>query len=130
MVDLTLQPASGLTVRAIEADGFRIGEDSYAGAIIITPDEVEAGWPPQRPDDLTTDHLESLLARSPEVVIIGTGPNQQFLEAEHLLLFQKQGIGVEVMTTRSACHTYNVLVSENRFAVAGLMPLTTTQSAG
>ena len=35
--------------------------------------------------------------------------------------FSKAGIGFEVMDTPAACRTYNVLISEGRYAAAALL---------
>ena len=45
-------------------------------------------------------------------------PRQEALQS-----FHKAGIGVEVMNTASACRTFNVLVSENRYVIAGLLQI-------
>jgi uncharacterized protein len=54
-------------------------------------------------------------------VLIGTGEQQRFPHASLLAAFFARRIGVEVMDTRAACRTYNVLVSEGRSVAAALM---------
>ena len=35
----------------------------------------------------------------------------------------RRGIGLEVMTTDAACRTFNILASDGRKVVAGLLPM-------
>ena len=66
--------------------------------------------------ELSCEHLDALLAKKPEVVLIGTGSKQVFLHPKIYSKFINQGIGVEFMTNSAACRTYNVLLSEDRKA--------------
>jgi len=52
---------------------------------------------------------------------IGSGPRHRFPEPRLLAAILGRGIGCEVMETGAACRTYNVLVSEDRRAVAALL---------
>jgi len=58
-----------------------------------------------------------------QVVLIGTGPQQQFLPAALLHTLTRVGVGVETMTTQAAARTYNILMMEGRRVVAALFPL-------
>ncbi|MCP4126357.1 MAG: hypothetical protein GY753_04760, partial [Gammaproteobacteria bacterium] len=57
----------------------------------------------------------------PQLVILGTGEEQQFPQPALYALLLNQGVGVEVMTTPAACRTYNILVSEGRRVAAALL---------
>ena len=59
----------------------------------------------------------------PEIVLIGTGRKQVFLQPELMMSFYRREVGFEVMSTHAACRTFNVLVSESRNAVAALLPV-------
>jgi uncharacterized protein len=58
---------------------------------------------------------------NPELVIVGTGPTQTFAAARFGAKFMRAGVGYEVMNTGAACRTFNVLVAEQRRALAVLM---------
>ena len=100
-----------------------VGDQHYAASLILTPTELRADWPPQTVAGLQTEHLKAIIDLQPDVVILGTGERQVFPSADLIGAFLEQGIGIEVMDTRAACRTYNVLVSEDRNALAALMPL-------
>lgn len=64
--------------------------------------------------ELTPEHVTKLLAHSPEVVLLATGPRLQFPTAEVRAAFASHGLGLETMDTRAAAYTYNVLLQEQR----------------
>ena len=123
-MDLTLQrPGNHLHIRAVTDDGIRIGDDWYAGPLIISAGTVVAHWPAVRVEDLDETVLGPVFELQPEIVLLGTGARQVFPAAHVMMFFHARGIGVEVMATRAACRTFNVLVAEGRRVVAALMPL-------
>lgn len=66
------------------------------------------------PDALTDMHVAKLLEHSPEVVLLATGARLQFPRPEVRAEFARRGRGLEVMDTRAAAYTYNVLLQEQR----------------
>lgn len=130
MVDLTLdQPGDHLYVRSVSEKGFYVDETWHGGSVVLSRDTLVEAWPPLRPDEITAAHLETLLELEPEVVLLGTGPTQVFLPVPVLSEFFRRGIGVEMMDTRAACRTFNVLVSEERRVVAGFLPIAPEEPA-
>ncbi len=57
----------------------------------------------------------------PEIVLLGCGARFRFPSPAVLAPLYGAGIGVEVMDTRAACRTYNILLSEGRRVVAALI---------
>lgn len=130
MADLTLdQPGDHLFVRSVSEKGFYVDERWHAGALVLSRDTLISDWPPRRPDEITPAHLEALLELEPEVVLLGTGATQVFLPVPVLSEFFRRGIGVEMMDTRAACRTFNVLVSEERHVVGGFLPIAPEEPA-
>ena len=109
---------------------FAIGERVVHHGIIISADGTVTAWPPLLPDDLDEGHLRQILAHQPEVVLLGTGARQAFPAPELLRPFVESGLGVEIMDTAAACRTFNVLASESREVVAGLLPIGPGDAAG
>ena len=91
------------------------------GSLIISPRHLIRDWPPAEVDSLQEEHLDALVELQPELVLLGTGSRLQFPEAGILASLHNQQIGVEVMDTAAACRTYNILMTEGRFVVAGLI---------
>ena len=60
------------------------------------------------------------IKNTPDIIIIGCGDTQILPSPNFINNFTSQNIGIEIMTTESACKTFNVLISEHRKVVAGL----------
>ncbi|MEM1413155.1 MAG: Mth938-like domain-containing protein [Pseudomonadota bacterium] len=110
-------------IRAVSAEGTRVGETLYTGALIVGTETLIEHWPCSALPDLTDEQLEPVFALEPEVVLLGTGARQAFLPPERLAPFYRRGVGIEMMTTDAACRTFNVLASEGRRVVAALLPI-------
>ena len=122
-MELSRQQSSGkLYIRAVGADGISIGDTSYAESLIVSPERVEPNWPVTSVSEISEQNLQAVLAFEPELVLIGTGRTQRFLDPAIAMVFHSRGVGIEVMTTAAACRTFNVLVMEERRVVAALLP--------
>jgi len=76
----------------------------------------------QSPLDFLNDAQPSLEnPQQTEIILLGTGNTQIFLDPALTAELQGIGIGVEVMTTPAAARTYNILMSEGRLVVAALI---------
>ena len=58
----------------------------------------------------------------PELVIVGTGSRLVPLTQDLRRYFKELGIMMEVMDTKSACSTFNLLSEEGRLVGACLLP--------
>jgi len=115
-------PGDKVFVRAVDSSGITVAHETYETPLVLSPDFVETGWKVNHTDEVTEASLQTIFDLEPEVVIVGTGRKQRFLEPAVLMLFHRAGIGIEVMDTRAACRTFNILVMEERKVVAALMP--------
>ena len=107
-------------IRGYSQDEVRIGIHSVRGSCIVTAGTLISNWEPQSFAELAAVHLEAILALAPELVILGTGPRQQFPPAAVRALASSRGVGLEAMALGPACRTFNVLVQEERRVAAGL----------
>jgi uncharacterized protein len=120
-VKFTLEPgAPANLIRGYTDDEVRIGAESVRGSCIVTADTLITQWEPQSFAQLRPADLEALFALAPELVLLGTGPVQQFPAAQIRALAAQRGIGLEAMQLGAACRTFNVLVQEGRRVAAGL----------
>ena len=103
-----------LLVRSVSQGSMRIGDSDYSSSLILLPDAMDCSWGITASKQLTAKHASSLLGHSPELVILGTGVRQVFPRQEFNYTLMRNGVGCEVMDTRAACRTYNVLASEGR----------------
>jgi uncharacterized protein len=114
----TREEASVVAVRGVSEEGFRIGREWLSGTIALTGDTVFTDWEDKPLTELTESDFETLIATGPEVVIVGTGDTQQFAPRELTFAFARRGLGLEVMDSRAAARTFNVLVGEGRRVAA------------
>lgn len=119
---LTLdENSAAYQIRAYTPGQIRINDQFYQTSIIIAPDKLIENWPPQRISELTHEHFAVITELRPAILLIGTGSRLEFPPMEMYGDLINAGIGVEIMDTRAACHTYNVLTAEQRNVVAALI---------
>ncbi len=107
-------------VRAYGPGEIRVGDDLIRRSCLLRADRVVKDWRPQTLGELLPQDLDAIFALEPEILVLGSGTRQKFPPHELLAKILARGIGCEVMDTGAACRTYNVLVSEDRRAVAAL----------
>ncbi len=119
----TRESPGTLTIRSVNADGIRIQDRLWPETIALTPDEVIDTWKSVAIEDLVEEDFASLLAHSPELIIVGTGATGEFVPRELMFAFARRGVGLEVMDTAAAARTFNVLVGEGRRVAAVMYPV-------
>ena len=112
---------SGYLIEGYGAGWIGLSGRRYTRSLILTPSEIIEPWGPTTAADLTREHLTAIADLKPRVVLIGTGEQPTILDPLLYMNLLERGIGVEVMTTGAACRTYNILMSEGREVVAGLI---------
>ncbi|HRL22749.1 Mth938-like domain-containing protein [Alcaligenes sp. SDU_A2] len=100
--ELAVQHAAQLTVEHLRAF---VGLDKIKQDPMAFLDDA----PPARPAD------------APELLLIGTGQRQHFLNPAITQELLQLGIGVEIMDTQAAARTYNILMAEGRKVVVALL---------
>lgn len=112
---------SGYLIEGYGAGWIGLSGRRYTRSLILTPTEIIEPWGPTTAADLTREHLTAIADLKPRVVLIGIGEQPTILDPLLYMNLLERGIGVEVMTTGAACRTYNILMSEGREVVAGLI---------
>ncbi|KAG0166483.1 hypothetical protein DFQ28_007206 [Apophysomyces sp. BC1034] len=83
----------------------------------------EPGSLPMQGWDLEVFKIFDMVTPKPELILFGTGKGFAPLPAEVRQHFYQQGIQVDIMNTKHAASTYNVLAEEGRRIAAALLPL-------
>lgn len=120
------KPGQHHYIRAVLNDGVIIDEQRHTSSVILGARLLKPDWPVHGMADLDASTIEPLLEHGPELVVIGCGTRPGFPDIAIQRLFLERGIGLECMSLNAACRTFNVLMSENRRAVAGLIISTST----
>jgi uncharacterized protein len=106
--------------RPIEGYGpgfFRIAGTAHKAPLVVTGSGVFS-W---NGYDEIAGLLE--LADRIDVLFIGTGDEITHIPKQFRSALEAVGLGVEVMSSPSACRTYNVLLSEERRVAVALFPI-------
>ncbi len=116
-----LLPRGTLLFSAYADDYLQLNEHKYHTGLCIHQNTVTAPWGPDRLQNLTTEHLQTIIASPPEVIILGTGRVTAFPDSDILDYMSEHHIGFECMDSRAAARTYNILVGEGRTVSAALL---------
>jgi uncharacterized protein len=118
----TQDVGSGINIIRGYGNGeLRINDGVYRGAVIVSASTLIEMANVNNLDALLSVEAARVLALEPELVLLGTGERQVFPAPAFGAQFMRAGIGLEVMDTSAACRTFNVLVGEQRRAVAILL---------
>ena len=96
---------------------FRIGGEVYEGALLVLPTGI-APWGGLEDPQTLIDAVGDI-----DVVFVGTGAEIAHIPAELRKTLEDAGLGVEVMSSPTACRTYNVVLSEGRRVGLALLPV-------
>jgi uncharacterized protein len=98
-----------------------INDQRFDTNVIVARGREVAAWDVAGFEALTAQHFEKLLELDPEVVIFGSGSSLRFPHPQLTRALAARSVGFEVMDTKAACRTYNILVAEDRQVVAALL---------
>ena len=93
----------------------------YETSLVVMPDRIAEDWSVDSLDLLDRADIEALVSLKPELVLLGTGDTLRFPDPRLLQDLMMARIGAEVMDTRAACRTYNILAEEGRNVAAALI---------
>jgi uncharacterized protein len=108
------------TIKGFTPGKIKVNDHIFEHSLLVTATEI-IPWKPESFSDLNLNNLEEIIAKRPEIVLVGTGEKQIFLPENFSKLFTDANIGLEVMTTLSACKTFDALVAEGRNVLAALL---------
>jgi len=120
-VKFHLQTGDAHLVTGLGDGWIRVGPDEHRVNCVLTPEGVVEGFAPGGFDALTDADFAALLAHQPEIVLLGTGKTQRFPHPRLSAALGAARVGLEIMDTRAACRTYNILLGEGRRVVAALL---------
>jgi len=108
-------------INGYEAEGIIINQRTYSSSLIVSNHRLLENWPMQEISQLSTENLAPILELEPEVILIGTGSTLIFPPPTSYTNVIQSGLGIEFMDSVAACRTYNILLSEDRRVVAGII---------
>lgn len=96
--------------------GFRIAGEWHEGSLLVMPSGI------QPISQVSLEALAPLIAAASEVDVVLMGQGAEIAQISSALrqAIEDAGPGIEIMSTPSACRTYNVLLAEDRRVAAVL----------
>ena len=110
-------PNSDNTITSYGPGWIKIAQSKIDKPCVVTRTTLTTDSLPSNIMSLGMPNIEPILAMSPEVVIIGTGKKQLFLDKKISSILTSQRIGIEYMDTAAACRSFNILLAEERSVV-------------
>jgi uncharacterized protein len=98
-----------------------VNHQRFEYSLIVAPTQLITDWKASKFKQLQESDFEKISSLKPEVVLLGTGKQHQFIHPRLIKGLTEANIAVECMTTDAACRTYNILMSEGRQVVAALI---------
>ena len=113
--------ASGAnTITAYGDDYVAVNGTRRDSNVIVTAQEVR-DWSAADFEHLSAEHFAELARLGVEIVLLGTGARQRFPHPRLTAPLGAARVGLEVMDTKAACRTYNILVAEERRVALALL---------
>ena len=112
--------AGSLVITAYAPGWVRIGDTRIESPCVVTPQAIHEDILPRDLASVDASHFERLLELSPEIVILGTGERQQFIDSSFAQILAQQRVGFEIMDTGAACRSFNILAAEDRAVIGAL----------
>lgn len=118
---LHLTPNEGRQLFSGYGSGYvAVNSVRYERNVLVSPAAV-VEWPVRDFETLMPADFEFVREAHPEILILGTGATQRFPPPKLARALAESGAGVEVMDTKAACRTYNILVAEGRKVIAAIL---------
>jgi len=108
-------------IRSFNGSTIEVNNKSYSNSLVVSNSLLIDDWGIKCIEEMSLKNWQDLLQHKPEVILIGTGKSLVFPPPSSYAPAIELGIGVEFMDSGAACRTYNVLVSEDRFVIAGII---------
>lgn len=110
---------SNYFISRCDAKGVSINDTLYSKSILLSEKSGPRDWPVQSIDQLNEQHLD--FDSHYEVILLGTGSSLCWPKHHLIEQWQLKHLPIEVMNTKMACQTYNVLTSDHRPVLAALI---------
>ncbi len=119
---MTQDDAAGLNlIRAYQPGKLTIRDKDYQQSLLVFPTHIHTDWPFPSVQALSKHSWRALTDYGAEILVLGTGEFQVFPDPRIFIPLMDMQIGYEIMDNAAACRTYNILLSEGRKAVLGLI---------
>ena len=117
------QHSGFVSIAAYGPGWIRVGDTRIETPCVVTSAEILCDLLPASFDQLVPAHFDGLIALRPEIILLGSGARQHFVDHGLTVHLANAGVALEAMDTGAACRLFNILVSEDRGVIAALFML-------
>ncbi len=121
---MRIQPddlSAGFYIKHYDEKQIIVVDKAYTSPFILGTDSIIHPWAVNNNDYINQAFIDAIKNQAPQIVLLGTGIKQVFPKADKLKQLIDLQISLEIMDTGSACRTYNIIQSEGRRVIAGLV---------
>ncbi|RUR12798.1 Mth938-like domain-containing protein [Legionella sp. km772] len=118
---ISLETPEQHAIQAYSDNQIQINSTVYEHNLIVSKQEIIVETTLRSINGIDDAYLKLLLKHKPEIIIIGHKDNTLLPPVKLTAELSQQGIGIEFMSIGAACRTYNVLLSELRAVVLGIL---------
>ena len=118
---INLEPNDDHAIEAYSEHEVRINAIIYSHNLIVSQAELITDWDIKSIAQFNKDTLAPLLTLQPEIILIAHTQSNLFAPSAAIQHLAKHNISLECMSIGSACRTFNVLLSEKRNVVLGII---------
>ena len=119
---LHLSQTDGINVfSAYGQDHVAVNGRAYYTNIVVFPQQIWPRWTDAHFATLSTTDFSLFIDQKIDILLVGTGQMLRFPTPDLLAPLMTAHIGVEIMDTRAACRTYNILATEGRKVAAAIL---------
>lgn len=108
-------------IRSYESGSIVVNDQILTTSLIISKTTLRTDWPPQQFSELSNPSFDTLLECKAKLILFGTGEKQHFPNPSLYAPLLAEGITIEFMNTKAACHTFNILMAEGRDVACALL---------
>ncbi|XP_057800276.1 uncharacterized protein LOC131015850 [Salvia miltiorrhiza] len=120
---ITEVPEDQLRFQEFDNTGFKVNGVRYEGSILCVGNLLMS-WTPKKFSDITAESLSifKTVRPIPEILVLGCGRYIQPVNPELRSFIRSTGMKLEVVDSRNAASTYNILNEDSRIVAAALIP--------
>jgi len=120
-MEIQLEAREPHTIQSYSDTAITVDGEVYSKSIAINHNTLITDWSVTQASELNAKLLEPLIALKPEIIILGSHNPDALRRLDAVRQLCEQKIGVECMDIGAACRTFNVLLSEERAVVVGII---------
>lgn len=106
-------PSGDFLLTAYDDHSITINGEKYLTHLMLTPNHLATNWTPY--------DWAPIIALAPKILLLGLGRQAEYPSPALFAALVNAGIGVEAMTTPSACRSFVALAAEGRDVCAALI---------